>query len=285
MIATEAAAEGVNLQFCSLIINFDLPWNPQRIEQRIGRCHRYGQKYDVVVVNFLNTKNAADVRVFQLLDQKFKLFSGVFGASDDVLGSIESGVDFEKRIAEIYQNYRSEKEIIEQFDLLQQELDEQINKKMLSTREKLLANFDDEVIDKLKLRLAESKEYITKYEKWLWTITKHELGSNANFNDEELTFRLTQQPNKKHIFPTETFKLGKPSTEPHVYRMGHPLAQYVLDSVKQHATPNANLTFDLTKYEGNISILEELKENTGWLTVTAVSSKESGDDSDRRKIF
>jgi len=279
MIATEAAAEGINLQFCSLIINFDLPWNPQRIEQRIGRCHRYGQKYDVVVVNFLNTKNAADVRVFQLLDQKFKLFSGVFGASDDVLGSIESGVDFEKRIAEIYQNYRSEKEIIEQFDLLQQELDEQINKKMLSTRETLLANFDDEVIDKLKLRLAESKEYITKYEKWLWTITKYELGENADFNDINMTFRLTHQPNINYIFPTEHFKLGKPSTEPHVYRMGHPLAQYVLESVKQNDTPYANLTFDLSKYEGNITILEELKGQSGWMTVTAVSvnSFESSD--------
>ena len=54
MIATEAGAEGINLQFCSLVVNYDLPWNPQRIEQRIGRCHRYGQKHDVVVVNFLN---------------------------------------------------------------------------------------------------------------------------------------------------------------------------------------------------------------------------------------
>src|SRR3989344_945770 len=86
MIATEAAAEGINLQFCSLVVNYDLPWNPQRIEQRIGRCHRYGQNYDVVVVNFLNNKNAADKRVFELLDQKFKLFNGVFGASDEVLG-------------------------------------------------------------------------------------------------------------------------------------------------------------------------------------------------------
>jgi superfamily II DNA/RNA helicase len=60
MIATEAAAEGINLQFCNLVVNYDLPWNPQRIEQRIGRCHRYGQKFDVVVVNFLNRKNAAD---------------------------------------------------------------------------------------------------------------------------------------------------------------------------------------------------------------------------------
>lgn len=89
MVATEAAAEGVNLQFCSLVINYDLPWNPQRIEQRIGRCHRYGQKHDVVVVNFLNKKNAADQRVYQLLDEKFKLFSGVFGASDEVFNATD----------------------------------------------------------------------------------------------------------------------------------------------------------------------------------------------------
>lgn len=90
LIATEAAAEGVNLQFCSLVVNFDLPWNPQRIEQRIGRCHRYGQKHDVVVVNFLNRRNQADERVFELLSEKFNLFDGVFGASDQVLGALES---------------------------------------------------------------------------------------------------------------------------------------------------------------------------------------------------
>ena len=77
MIATEAAAEGINLQFCSLVINYDLPWNPQRIEQRIGRCHRYGQKHDVVVINFLNERNEADQRVFQLLTEKFSLFNGL----------------------------------------------------------------------------------------------------------------------------------------------------------------------------------------------------------------
>ena len=100
MIATEAAAEGVNLQFCSLVVNYDLPWNPQRVEQRIGRCHRYGQKHDVVVINFLNQRNEADIRVHQLLEEKFSLFQGVFGASDEVIGTIESGVDFEKRILE-----------------------------------------------------------------------------------------------------------------------------------------------------------------------------------------
>ncbi len=279
MIATEAAAEGINLQFCSLLINYDLPWNPQRIEQRIGRCHRYGQKFDVVVVNFLNVKNAADIRVFQLLDEKFKLFSGVFGASDDVLGSIESGVDFEKRIAEIYQKYRSEKEIIDQFDLLQNELDEQISSKMLSTRETLLANFDDEVLDKLKIRLSESKEYINKYEQWLWAVTKFELNGTAKFNDKDLSFQLKKQPYPNANFPTESFKLGKPNTEAHVYRMGHPLAQTVLEKVKEKGLQPASLTFDLTGYKGNVAILDELKGQQGWLSVMAVSvdSFESSD--------
>ena len=90
LIATESGAEGINLQFCSLLINFDLPWNPQRVEQRIGRCHRYGQRIDVTVVNMLNRKNRAEERVYELLDQKFKLFEGVFGVSDTVLGAIES---------------------------------------------------------------------------------------------------------------------------------------------------------------------------------------------------
>src|SRR5690606_25833364 len=127
MIATEAAAEGINLQFCSMVINYDMPWNPQRIEQRIGRCHRYGQKYDVVVVNFMNKANAADVRVYELLRDKFQLFNGVFGASDEVLGSIENGVDFEKRIARIYQECRTTKQIEEAFNELQAELENNIS--------------------------------------------------------------------------------------------------------------------------------------------------------------
>src|SRR5439155_8356061 len=118
MIATEAAAEGVNLQFCSLVVNYDLPWNPQRIEERIGRCHRYGQKHDVVVINFLNERNDADRRVLELLGDKFSLFNGVFGASDEVLGSIESGVDFEKRILAIYQECRTPEEIESAFQKL-----------------------------------------------------------------------------------------------------------------------------------------------------------------------
>src|SRR4030043_1972962 len=173
MIATEAAAEGMNLQFCSLVINYDLPWNPQRIEQRIGRCHRYGQKFDVVVVNFLNKNNAADQRVYQLLSEKFKLFSGVFGASDEVLGSIESGVDFEKRIAQIYQQCRTSEEIQLAFDILQKEMETEIDETMRLTRQRLLENFDEEGHEKLRINLKESREYLLRYENWLWQVTKY----------------------------------------------------------------------------------------------------------------
>jgi superfamily II DNA/RNA helicase len=172
MIATEAGAEGINLQFCSLVVNYDLPWNPQRIEQRIGRCHRYGQKHDVVVVNFLNRKNEADKRVYQRLSEKFKLFEGVFGVSDEVLGAIESGVDFEKRIVTIYQKCRQTEEIKSAFDQLQLELSLEVNEAMSHTRQKLLENFDDEVREKLKIRDEDTKVYLDRFEHLLMRLTQ-----------------------------------------------------------------------------------------------------------------
>jgi superfamily II DNA/RNA helicase len=179
MIATEAGAEGINLQFCSLVINFDLPWNPQRIEQRIGRCHRYGQKFDVVVVNFVDRSNEADARVYELLDQKFQLFEGVFGASDEVLGAIGSGVDFERRIADIYQNCRDPDAIKASFEQLQRDLSGEINEAMVKTRQILLENFDEEVQDKLRVRAADSRAARSKYENMLLELTRAELGECA----------------------------------------------------------------------------------------------------------
>ncbi len=194
LIATEAAAEGVNLQFCALVVNYDLPWNPQRIEQRIGRCHRYGQKHDVVVINFVNRSNAADERVFELLSEKFRLFEGVFGSSDEVLGALESGVDFERRIAEIYQSCRTTQEIDRAFSELRDELEHQIATRMADTRTKLLENFDEEVHQKLRVNLAESRGYLDRLERWLWAVTRHELDGAARFQEDELAFELDRPP-------------------------------------------------------------------------------------------
>src|SRR5207302_1183905 len=84
-ISTDAGAKGLNLQFCDTIINYDLPWNPQRIEQRIGRSHRYGQEHDVTVINFLAADNEAQRLTFEILSRKLDLFRKVLDASDVVL--------------------------------------------------------------------------------------------------------------------------------------------------------------------------------------------------------
>jgi SNF2 family DNA or RNA helicase len=76
-ISGEAGARVLNLQFCETIVNYDLPWNPQRIEQRIGRCHRYGQKRDVTVINFLARDNEAQRLTFDILRQELELFGTV----------------------------------------------------------------------------------------------------------------------------------------------------------------------------------------------------------------
>lgn len=269
MVATEAAAEGINLQFCSLVINYDLPWNPQRIEQRIGRCHRYGQKHDVVVVNFVNTRNEADQRVLELLTDKFNLFNGVFGASDDVLGRIESGIDFEKRILEIYQRCRTPDEIDQAFKTLQQELEESISERLDQTRQQLLENFDEDIHDLLKIKLDEAKRRIDKVGRIFWELTRYILSAHADFNDEKhdfyLSHSLTEHIHSGHYQLIHKGLTTENISADHLYRLTHPLGEYVLDTAKQVETPNTVIQFDISHHPVKISIVEALKGQTGWL--------------------
>lgn len=276
MIATEAAAEGINLQFCSMVVNYDLPWNPQRIEQRIGRCHRYGQRHDVVVVNFLNKNNAADQRVYELLAEKFKLFSGVFGASDEVLGAIESGVEFEKRIVSIYQTCRSVDDIERAFEALRAEMETNINVTMEDTRRKLLENFDAEVHDRLKINMEQSKSYIDRYERMLWTVTKHELGRLAKFDDDYLTFQLKDAPSGIDV-PVGSYFLSKQGLDGHRYRLGHPLAQHVLSLAIQRQLHGAELVFDYTAWPQTAVAIAPLVGKSGTLVAHKLSVRGADD--------
>lgn len=276
MIATEAAAEGINLQFCNLVVNYDLPWNPQRIEQRIGRCHRYGQKYDVVVVNFLNRRNEADLRVYQLLEEKFKLFDGVFGASDEVLGSIESGVDFEKRIAEIYQKCRTEDQIKVEFDELQKELDQEIGQRTDEAKDQLLSNFDQEVVERVRVK---SQETMDRYQRWLWNLTKHELAEVAEFDDKEYAFRLKENPFAGETIHPGPYRLGKEATTENIYRPGHPLAQRIINKASSHLCPARKVTFSLSGESSRFAALNPFKGKEGWLiaVLNTIQSAESTD--------
>ncbi len=263
LIATEAAAEGINLQFCNLVVNYDLPWNPQRIEQRIGRCHRYGQRFDVVVVNFINKNNAADIRVYELLDEKFRLFNGVFGASDEVLGAVESGVDFEKRIAAIYQQCRTPEQIQFEFDQLQRELETEITAGQRDAREKLLDNFDSEVVEKVRIQ---SHDLLDRFNEQLWRLTCYLLADHASFQEQDFSFTLSSNP-----FPAETihpgpYRMGKAVEDANTYRVGHPLAQRVLERGMALAPAPAKVTFALTGSGKNIATLDPLSGTSGWLS-------------------
>ena len=269
MIATEAAAEGINLQFCSLIVNYDMPWNPQRIEQRIGRCHRYGQKFDVVVINFLNKSNAADIRVYELLDQKFQLFNGVFGASDEVLGSIGNGVDFEKRIAQIYNEGRTPDEIAYAFDSLQIELQEQISEKMIKARSALLENFDESVKEKLRDNLAQSQKNLNLFEKNLWLLIQHAVKDKAEFNAEEYSFKMNSGE-----YAGAKFTLAKNSSEKEdvqPFRMGHPLAKEIISTYKECNIIPGTVEFHYTDTQGKMKLLDELVGTEGYMLVEKIS--------------
>ena len=279
MIATEAGAEGINLQFCSLVINYDLPWNPQRIEQRIGRCHRYGQKFDVVVVNFVDRSNEADARVYELLDQKFQLFDGVFGASDEVLGAIGSGVDFERRIADIYQNCRDPVAIKASFEQLQLDLSGEISEAMVKTRQILLENFDEEVQDKLRVRAEDSCAARSKYERMLMDLTRAELADCATFDDDG--FVLQSAPASLENSALDGIDLGRyelprRSGDSHLYRVGHPLAEWVTQQAKNRALTNMRLVFDYDAYGTQVSTLKAYRGKTGWLTLKLVSVEALG---------
>ena len=279
MIATEAGSEGINLQFCALIINYDLPWNPQRIEQRIGRCHRYGQRYDVVVINFLNTRNQADQRVLELLTQKFNLFSGVFGASDEVLGRIESGIDFERRILQIYQTCRQSQDIDAAFTKLQSELEEDIGNRLRDTQTQLLEHFDEDVHDRLKLRLDEAEARLDKIGRWFWGATRyvleHEAQCGTRFEEDNYAFSLAKSPMPDA--PVGRYQLVRGGKQPdmlaHAYRLNHPLGEWVLDNARNAATPIAEIAFDYSDHQTRVSVIDQLRGKSGWLTLNYLTVK------------
>ncbi|MDK6567125.1 SNF2-related protein [Corynebacterium pyruviciproducens] len=284
MIATEAASEGINLQFCSMLINYDLPWNPQRVEQRIGRIHRYGQKYDVVIVNFFNEGNAAEARILELLENKFHLFDSVFGASDEVLGRIESGFDFAQEIARIYDNYRTEEEINQAFKELEEKYADTVSKDMAETRTKVFDNLDPSVRDRLKSYDKQSGEVLNKFEQLLLLLTINRLQKIAVFEGDGRNFIL-------HTAPAEGIATGRyhfkssPSERSKQYRYQSALAKYVIDSALTAETPYKTLVFDISKSDRVSSRMKQLAGRSGLLTVSGLTFKMKANDSDDSESY
>lgn len=276
LISTEAGGEGINLQFCSLLINYDLPWNPQKVEQRIGRVHRYGQKNDVVVVNFVNRKNPADQRVFQLLNEKLQMFEGVFGASDEVLGAISENIDIEKRIYEIYQKCRTDEEIEQEFNALQDELQEVLEVREAEARQTLLNHFDRDVVATLKNRRDENNDFLQDYEQVLLDLARAELPEatfdNNHFMLDGLRYDLRWSLSEQH--DSEFFRLQ--ATE-------HFLAWELVKKAKQRLLAPAHLLLSYDKLLGQYKALEPRIGQSGYLMALKIDfSYNRGKEKDSR---
>lgn len=248
MVATEAAAEGINLQFCSMLVNYDLPWNPQRVEQRIGRVHRYGQKHNVIVVNFSNKGNLAEERILELLTEKFNLFTSVFGASDEVLGTIEDGLDFEKVIAAILERCRTSDEINSAFDELERQFELEVSHEMQKARARVFDNLDPNVQDKLKDYDDQKDAVLNTFERQLLEITRYELEGFATFDDGGGTFTLLRAPNEGIPVGRYFFK-STPQQGGHQYKYGSDLGGYVTESALAENTPPRELIFSISNSE------------------------------------
>lgn len=268
MIATEAASEGINLQFCSMLINYDLPWNPQRIEQRIGRIHRIGQKYDVVVVNFSNESNIAEQRILELLSDKFNLFKSTFGASNEVLGAIENGLDFERKISDIFNNCRTDDEINKSFEEIQEQLKDEISNEQLKARSKIFDGLDPHVQDRFQKYSELATESFTSFERMFMGLTRYELRDRAKFNDEHI-FELLNAPRGSE----SGLYFYKTDRVPHArqYKYASELADYVRENAKNCDTPPALLTFEISKSQRVTTDVKKLHGKTGVMSVEYVT--------------
>ena len=269
LISTEVGGEGLNLQFCSLVVNFDMPWNPQRIEQRIGRCHRYGQKHDVTVINFLCRDNYADARLYDLLCDKLKLFEGVFGASDMVLGVLEE-MDFERRIADIMNGGRTKEEIDKAFETLQAELETDIRRTKESAKQKIFEYLDRDVASKFKGIGQELGLMMTRKQMLLWELAKCVVGQQGTFNDERKTMSFNNQRFDGKRLPCMIYTMDKSVSASERFRLGSPIA----DRIMRKVTCNYDITSGSATYHiDDNHPLARLKGKSGHIALYQIKPK------------
>lgn len=196
LVATDVAAEGFNLAFCSFVVNYDLPFNALAIEQRILRCHRQGQHSDVFVLNFLSRLNFADVRTLELINKRVLQFGGIFGMSDDIVGNfcenaadgMEKAIEAARDKSEIERTYR---------DTLKAHSDK--NRTLVADAEaSLFTSFTHEVAGKVTITPQYVKDKTKEINEKLWALTKWFFEGKQGYDciDGTRTVRIGIQPQK-----------------------------------------------------------------------------------------
>lgn len=261
LIATGAGAEGLNLQFCSMVINYDLPWNPQVVEQRIGRCHRFGQEHDVVVINFISSSNVVEQRIFELLNSKFRVFNEIFGSSDSILGTLEDGIDLQNAIVDIYTKCRTVEEINSAFDSIQDQYRDVIDESMKKTKQELLDNFDEDLQAYFADVLDSTKSSISRIEQFFWELTKIVLFNKAKFNENNRTF----------VYKGDSYALASKEGPYIEYNMVSTLGKTVMELASTIQRDAGHIVFDITNYPYQITNIQELKGKKGYISFNRIT--------------
>ncbi|HEX4961484.1 MAG TPA: SNF2-related protein [Thermoanaerobaculia bacterium] len=203
LVCTEAGAKGLNLQFCETVINYDLPWNPQRIEQRIGRCHRYSQKRDVTVVNFINRDNEGQQLTFEILSQKLDLFGKVLDASDTVLHEPRTdtpeiavsalAVEVQNDLQNIYSRSRTIEEITREIAALRDKVEgrrEAYEREYKRTSQIIESRFDEDVREVFRRLRDELPEALAQFDRDLADLVEGYL------NASQVEYRRSEAGNR-----------------------------------------------------------------------------------------
>ncbi len=197
LISTDIGAEGFNLEFCSFVINYDLPYNTLTIEQRINRCHRQGQQSDVIILNFLNRNNFADVRTLELINKRILQFSGIFGMSDSVIGNFNS--DLECGFSNVLSQARTRQEIEQAHQTALGQFEAE-NKQLVNQAEhSLFTSFTKDIAEKVHITPQYIESKTREIEDALWYVTRWFFEGKPGFrlDNETRTLAVTHLPPPK----------------------------------------------------------------------------------------
>lgn len=225
LITTDLAAKGPNFEFCSFVINYDLPYNTLTLDQRINRCHRKGQQSDVIVLSFINPNNYDDVRTLELINKRVLQFDRIFGMSDDVVGNFgaDIGTDFRGLIA----SARTKKEIERVFQEAMSRHDEENKALSQQAEDMLFTSFSKEVADGVTITSQYIEDKSCELNAALWDVAcwffdrynaDHENGFAIDVQNHTITLQTPdEQPT---LFYYWTGSHNKPYSSLKAYGMG-----------------------------------------------------------------
>ena len=243
LIATDIAAEGFHLAFCSCVINFDLPYSVLTLEQRIMRCHRQGQQNDVVVLNFLQKDNFADVRMLELINKRLLQFDGIMGRSDDILGQFTDHV--ERGIAQAFATARHQKVIEAAFQASLQSHEEGNVQSVAHAENVLFTTFTAEVAGQVTVTPQYVKDKTAEINAKLWRLTRWFFADKRGYTLDEQTKTLHVGFDAAKVFTGTTLRRRTYSIADRTLSLASPIAKNMIAEVYwKGVSPHGTIVVD-----------------------------------------